>query len=520
MELKHFTIPAFFFAVALILRGLVWPDLALASQDTPRQEAEPDSSAAEVFDQAQEAMGAGNYVRTVELLKEYVELKPEDKVALKQLGQVYSWQANYEQSIVWYDRYLDLAPHDLDLMVEKAQVMGWQGLYSEAEALVRTVLAEEPEHVDGNLLLAGLLEWQGKKKEADKVYSWILKLDPANETAKQGHQELHTGSYQSVEWVTQYLADNQDFWLVSTRLGLRFPVGEKVNLMPYLAGTFLGDAGTSVLPGIGGGMTGGWKINERFYLQGDIGATYYFDANNSVDWGGMLEMDMTLLPELFMLVKFDTFLYGVLGQSTSAISESLRYYRLLLGLYSQVGIFSLYADFSVNFLPGQTPLPPAGQTALVGSEYTDLVLTAQVYPKLKLFGKDWKVHLGYKLWYTSHDERPSQKYGYWSPNQYFSHQLLARLEGLLGERANLYLEAGGGFGHELTWATGIGTAQEKAEEWRYFPVASGGAGVEWTPVAPFTARLGGWLVYSSRDEAGVKLTYVLWNVELGLIYRW
>lgn len=465
-----------------------------------------------LWDQAQEAMGENNYSKADKLLRKYVALAPDDKAAFRDLARVLSWQRRYDESIKYYDIYLDRISYDVDVAVERARVKAWMLKYPEAEADVRTILAREPENIDANLLLAGLLEWQGKKKEAETQYRWVLKLDPTNATALKGSQserpEPGDGVAIQLEAGLDYTQDNHEFFMVGARLGLRFFPVPRFSLMPFLGSVLIDDEFTDMLYGVGGGLQATLELVRTVELTGEMSALVFPQADSLVDWGGLIEAGWTPNTVFNFKLGFDSYLYGPIGQSSRALEEKLRYYRITAGTDVTYRRFVGSAQAAWSFLP-LSPLV----------DDTDIITTLNLYPRFRLVGKDQRFFVGTKHWYNAHtNTAPTNPDSggalFWDPAQYFTHQAALRLEGKLGKKNSYYLEGSGGFGHEFI--PGDDTlAQPVDDDWIFFPVAGGAAGIERQWSDRLTTSAGTWLSYSHRDSAD----YLLWNVTLNLVYR-
>lgn len=462
-----------------------------------------------LWDQAQEAMGETRYSKAEKLLREYISLAPDDKAAFRDLARVLSWQQRYVDALKFYDIYLDRISYDIDVAVERARVKAWMQRYPAAEADVREVLSREPENIDAALLLAGLLEWQGKKEEAEAQYRWVLKLDPANPTARKGTQSKATaGMPMQLEARGTYAQDNRDFFMATARLGVRFFPLPRLSIMPFLAGALLDDEFTELLYGIGGGVHATLELHKTVGLAGQFSGLLFPQVDSLVDWGGLLEASWTPNTVVNFKLGFDSYLYGPIGQSTRALEEKLRYYRIKANTYITYRRFVGSGEIAFAFLP----LDP-----LV--DETSIITTINLYPRFRVAGKEQRFFVGTKHWYAAHTiAAPADPdFGaplYWSPAQYFTHQLALRLEGKLGKARTYYLEGSGGFGHEFT--PGDDTLVPRVEDdWSFFPVAGAAVGWkrQWSEKLATSADT--WLSYSHRDFAD----YLLWNVTLNLIYR-
>jgi len=472
----------------------------------PGQEAPADAAA--LWQEAQEAMSRGDYETAEQLLKQYIILEPTELGGKRELARLMSWQGRYDEALKYYDQCLAEDPGDLDTATEKARVLGWQGRFPEAEAEARRVVETEPEHVEGNLVLAALLEWQGRSDEAGEVYAWVLKLDPDNETARKGRPVKETGLRvrSAVEWDSRHTGDNQDFLLLATRLGWRFIGVEGFSLKLFGAGAIIDDASRNRLYGAGGGAQASLTIGERLRIDAEAEVLDYVDAGNLLDIGGRLNVGFAALPSLYLGLRFHTSLYGPIAQSLATMEGEVRHYSPTGYAYFEYGVFSVYGEYTV------APL-------VMDSYDTRVVSSGMLTPRFKLVGRDHRLYAGYKLWFTGHSDPAPSEYGYWSPAQYYTHQHSLSLGGTLGQRGSYDLEVGGGMGHEYEPVKGEDSEFEQAARWTWFPVASAGGGIKKGWTERFETELRAWTVFSRRELEGGSSEYILWNVDLNVLYR-
>lgn len=456
-----------------------------------------------LWDRAQDAIGKGDYKEADKLLRQYVVLEPDNEAAIRDLARVLSWQARYDESLQYFTLYLEQFSYDVDVAVERAQVIAWQGRYAAAEAEVRKIIVREPENIDANLLLAGVLEWQGKKREAKVVYNWILKLDPDNPAARRGQQEVRRELSPVLELLLSYAQDNGEYLFFGASEGVWLPLTAGFSLKPFLSQAYVSDEVTGALYGLGGGLAGRWATTETVTLKARGDTQYYIGGNDPfVDWGGELSAGWSPLDSLYLEAGLNTQRYGVMAQSAGALEAGVRIWQGTASASYSHRDFLAYGSMS------------AGALVLDG-EQIDIVTSALLYPRLRLFGEDPRFFLGTRHWYTGHTE-PAPNGLYWSPARHFSHQLVARVEGNATTNTRYYVEAGGGFGHELVPASGVGTTLESDKHWDFFPTYGGGAGlaVDWTK--KLTTTTGAWLTATQRGSH----EYFLWAADTNLTYRW
>jgi len=463
----------------------------------------PDPEVELLWDRAQDAIGKGDYKEADKLLRQYVVLEPENEAAIRDLARVLSWQARYDESLQYFTIYLEQFSYDVDVAVERAQVIAWQGKYPEAEAEVRKILQREPENIDANLLLAGVLEWQGKKREAKEVYNWILKLDPDNPSARKGRQEVRRELSPVLELLLSYAQDNGGYLFLGASEGVWLPLTAGFALKPFLSQAHVADDGTGPLYALGGGLAGRWATTDDLTLNARGDTAYVTGGRDPfVDWGGELTVSWTPWDSVYLEAGLDTASYGMMSQSAASLEAGVRIWRGNASASYSTGDFAAYGSMS------------AGSLVLDG-EQVDIVTSALLYPRLRLFGEDPRFFLGTRHWYTGHTE-PAPDDLYWSPARHFSHQLAARLEGDAFGNSQYYLEASGGFGHELVPASGVGTTLEEDKHWDFFPTYGGGAGLSTNWTTRLSTALGAWMAATQRGSHD----YFLWAADMNLSYRW
>ncbi len=502
----------FFFAVAFLgapaAADPLFPPFQSIHDCSQLQEEPAVPEPVDVLDEARTKVGEGDFETAAVLLNQYLLFNPDDSQARLELGRVYSWDGRYEEALQVYNQLVEAEGFDSDLRVERAQVIGWTGDYPAAEAAVQAVLAVEPEHIDANLLLASLLEWQGRTEESQKVYQWVLKLDPNSGSAGTASEPQEPGT--AGEWLlrfaNQYVGDINGFTRFGSRLGLRLPVLPLISLTPFAMASVMDDSDNSALWGAGGGLAIDWRVAKKLSMGVEGGALYYFDLSDQVDWQASLRASSALADWLHVSLRLHTELYGEAGQSLAALVGGVRTWGGDLSTYMASGRFEMFAMLTLLYLDRP--------------DYTgSLVTTGMATPRIRLFGDEHRLFLGYKLWFTGHSEASPLIYNYWSPARYLSHHLLLHLKGPIGG-GSYYIEAGAGVGHEFEPESGVGTDSFVEENWSFFPVAQAGAGLRLPLTTRLELELGGWATYSKRLEGSLSNEYMLWFLEANLNYRW
>lgn len=428
-------------------------------------------------------------------LRQYRILEPEDPEGILELGRVLSWTDKLDESIDTFTMYLDEYRYDMDIVVERARVRTWKGDLVLAEKEVREVLAREPEHLEGNLLLAAILQWTGRMGPAAEIYRFVLKLDPTNETAQSGEQDVRRATSARAEADFTYSADTSDYLLLKSELGVRYYVTPEATVMPYVSGAMMSSNALATLWGAGGGLDGWYEPDPDWRIGAGADVLYYFNEGGYADFGGELSVEWGPLRWLAAALGFETHLYGEQGQSQAALREGVRYYEAAASLYMSPGDWRISTGIGERFL--------------VLDGYENSAFSASFSPLWKAWGEDLRLYVGTRHWYTSYAQTATGGL-YWSPAHHLSNLGVVRFEGVV-DNVEFYVDAGAGIGFERKQAD-----SPVGPEWTTFFAAGplAGAVVRWTP--DLETGLEGYASFSSREGR----YYALWSTVLDLEYRW
>ncbi len=81
-------------------------------------------------------MEIGNYAAAIEAYEKYLEIKPDDREALKGIAIAYEKQGQTDKAIARYDRYLEIYQDDADVAFKQAEYLSWSRYaYRKADAV-------------------------------------------------------------------------------------------------------------------------------------------------------------------------------------------------------------------------------------------------------------------------------------------------------------------------------------------------------------------------------------------------
>lgn len=129
-------------------------------------------------------MKIGNFAAAIEAYEKYLELKPDDREALKGIAVAYEKQGQTDKAIARYDNYLKVYRDDPDTAFKQANYLMWERYaYRKPDAINYFQMGlEKKDDPDERRKLARLLaEDKFDLDRAVKQYSRLVQQDPANE---------------------------------------------------------------------------------------------------------------------------------------------------------------------------------------------------------------------------------------------------------------------------------------------------------------------------------------------------
>ncbi len=135
----------------------------------------------------------GNYKAAIEAYEKATEINPNNRDAMKTLGQAYEQQGLYDKAVGQYDKYLQRFPDDTDESFAQAERLKWSRYaYRRKDAILyyKQGLAQRDDPTM-RLELAHLLA-QDKRdvRPALDEYEYLLRRDPDNPTVQREYQKL------------------------------------------------------------------------------------------------------------------------------------------------------------------------------------------------------------------------------------------------------------------------------------------------------------------------------------------
>src|SRR6185503_6399893 len=107
-------------SAALAALALWLPLATLAAEPTAKEGTET-----WYLDRARSNMQIGNYKAAIEAYQKAVKLNPNNRDAMKQLGEAYEKQGLTTDAIKQYDRYLERFHDDADIAFKQGDYLGW-----------------------------------------------------------------------------------------------------------------------------------------------------------------------------------------------------------------------------------------------------------------------------------------------------------------------------------------------------------------------------------------------------------
>lgn len=138
-------------------------------------------------------MEIGNYAAAIEAYEKYLELKPEDREALKGIAIAYEKQGLTDKAIIRYDKYLEVFQDDADVAFKQADYLGWSRYAYRKDDAVKYLkmgleIRDEPVQ---RLRLARLLAADKYDlDEAVRQYEWLIRRDPYDNTLRTEYRDI------------------------------------------------------------------------------------------------------------------------------------------------------------------------------------------------------------------------------------------------------------------------------------------------------------------------------------------
>ncbi len=436
----------------------------------------------------EEFVKAGKYEEAIEAYQLAIRDSRDDRERAKLhqgLGRVWAIREEFKKAAMEYLKALSLDRNGFS-EAERLQMaihLSWGGHLKEAMQVLSEILQANPEHLDARLHLARCLSWSGRFREALREVDAILQRSPQNRDARfiQANVWRWRGELQkAISLYQELLKEKEDF---DIRLGLTYALlargnrkeaQESVSLLrpnysyqekelkklqeeiqrrthPFLGGQyqFYSDTDHNRLHRYtlsGGGWIESWQVGlhfiethakakERDHQSEELSLRAHSRFFDLLDFRGSLGVSQLrhrkTNHDLIGNVNVNLDLYrgavgaglsrSVLMETAQLIENRIRVTQLGLQVNQNLGDdVSLYGSYSYKDYSD-------------GNHSHDF----QLIPRYTLLFRDPRLTLGYRLRYLDFGKQTRK--GYFDPDHFLSHQLLATL-GFEGERYSLLLE--------------------------------------------------------------------------------
>jgi tetratricopeptide (TPR) repeat protein len=148
-------------------------------------------------------MKIGNYAAAIEAYEKYLELRPDDREALKGIALAYEKQGETDKAIAHYDKYLAIYQNDAETAFKQANYLIWSRYaYRRKDAIKYFRMGLEIENDPQQRLKFAQLLAQDRNDLDRSVeqYQILLKQNPENEKIREEYRKL-------LLWDDRYLAE-------------------------------------------------------------------------------------------------------------------------------------------------------------------------------------------------------------------------------------------------------------------------------------------------------------------------
>lgn len=360
-----------------------------------------------------------------------------------------SWGDHVKEAIQILSEILQTNPDHLDARIHLARCLSWSGRFREALREVEAILQRSPQNRDARFIQANLWRWRGELRRAISLYQELLKeredfdirLGLTYALLARGDRK---GTQESVSLLRpNYPYQEKEFKKLQEEIQRR--------TSPFLGGQsqFYSDSDHNRLLRVAlsaGGWIESWQValhlrethakdkvrdhqseefsfrvhSKRFEslsVEGGLGISQLRHTKTDHYLTGNLNVNV----DLFRGTIGAGLSRSVLLETAQLIENRIRMTQLGFQVTQNLGDdVSLYGSYSYRDYSD-------------GNHSHDF----QLIPRYILSFRDPRLTLGYRLRYLDFD-RQTRK-GYFDPDHFLSHQLLATL-GFEGERYSLFLE--------------------------------------------------------------------------------
>jgi tetratricopeptide (TPR) repeat protein len=148
------------------------------------------SSVSEVYREAAELLGEGNFEEAEVLYRQIIEIEPTNPDGFIGLGGSLLYQDKLEEAEQAYLQALNLSPQSIEALIGLGSVHYLQGDFREADELYSQVLELDGEVPDAHWGKALVLEQQGKDEEAIYHYERFIELAPDSQLSDDAYLRI------------------------------------------------------------------------------------------------------------------------------------------------------------------------------------------------------------------------------------------------------------------------------------------------------------------------------------------
>ena len=134
--------------------------------------------------QADEAMHRHDYETSIRLHHQFIEMEPENELALYHLGYAYGQTGQHQQEVFYYERAIALGLKADHIFFNLGMAHGELNQLGRAIDAFKAGLAVNPTSADNYFGLALTYDKSGRKKAAENAYKKAIEMDPRHLDAR------------------------------------------------------------------------------------------------------------------------------------------------------------------------------------------------------------------------------------------------------------------------------------------------------------------------------------------------
>jgi len=117
----------------------------------------------------------------IEIVKQYIKLKPNDKQAKIFLAKLLSWSGNNDTALKYLNEFQNSSDYEAKLLLGK--ILAWQGDFQKAILFLSDVYdhGNPQQKYDAKKLLGFISLWKGNEAKAKQIFTSLLKQNPKDE---------------------------------------------------------------------------------------------------------------------------------------------------------------------------------------------------------------------------------------------------------------------------------------------------------------------------------------------------